>query len=114
MSRQKQKGTAAETAVVRFLQFNGYPDVERRTLTGAHDRGDIAGLRNLVIEVKDHGRMDLAGWLAEVEQERINAGATHGVVWHKRRGKSNPADWYVTMTGHQLLLLLRYMYEGLR
>lgn len=110
MSRQKQKGTAAETAVVRYLQCNGYPDVERRTLSGVHDRGDIAGLRSLVIEVKDHGRMDLAGWVEEAETERVNAGATHAAVWHKRRGKGDPADWYVTMRGEQFLRLLHSLY----
>lgn len=112
MSKQKQKGTAAETAVVRYLQCNGYPDVERRTMSGIHDKGDIAGLRSVVIEVKDHSRMDLAGWVAEAETERVNAGATHCAVWHKRRGKSNPVDWYVTLTGHQYLLLLAHLYGG--
>lgn len=32
MNRSKQKGTAHETAVVRWLQSNGHPNAERRTL----------------------------------------------------------------------------------
>lgn len=82
-------------------------------MSGIHDKGDIAGLRSVVIEVKDHARMDLAGWIGEAERERVNAGASHCAVWHKRRGKGNPADWYVTMTGDQyLLLLLTFLYGG--
>lgn len=112
MNRSKQRGTAAESAVVKWLQCNGYPDVERRTLSGVHDRGDIAGLRSLVIEVKDCARMDLAGWLGEAERERQNAGASHAVVVHKRRGKGNPNDWYVTLSGEQLLRFLMALYGG--
>ena len=112
MSKQKARGTAAETAVVRWLQCNGYPDVERRTLSGIHDKGDIAGLRSLVIEVKDHQRMELAGWVAEAERERVNAQATHCAVIHKRRGKGSPGDWYVTLSGDQYLKLLALLYGG--
>lgn len=109
MSKAKQKGTAAETAVVNYLKSHGYPDVERRTMSGIHDKGDIAGLRSVVIEVKDHIRMELAQWLEEAEAERRNAHASHGVVWHKRRGRGSPGDWYVTMSGEQFLSLLRHV-----
>ncbi len=112
MSKSKQKGTAAETAVVKWLQCNGYPDVERRALGGVLDKGDIAGLRSMVLEVKDHARMDLAGWIGEAEQERVNAGASHCAVVHKRRGKGNPNDWYVTLSGEQLLRFLAVLYGG--
>lgn len=107
MSRSKAKGTAAETAVVRFLQAAGFTQAERRTLNGAKDRGDIAGLPGVVIEVKNCARQELAAWVAEAERERDNDNATLGVVWHKRRGKTDPADWFVTMSGHQFAALLR-------
>lgn len=106
MNKSKRKGTAAETAVVTYLQDNGFPSVERRSLSGANDRGDIAGLRDFIVEVKDHARMDLAGWVEEARVERINANAEHAVVWHKRRGRGSPGDWYVTMTGEDFLRLL--------
>ena len=51
MSRSKAKGTAAETAVVRFLRAVGFTQAERRTLGGTQDRGDIAGVPGVVIEV---------------------------------------------------------------
>ena len=110
MSAAKAKGTAAETAVVRFLQANGYPHAERRALAGAQDRGDVAGIPGLVIEVKAAARMELAAWLDEANAEGdfdpVNYDGDLPVVWHKRRGKGSPGDWYVTMDGWAFLALL--------
>lgn len=107
MSASKRKGTSAETAVVNFLRTAGFVQAERRTLNGAKDRGDIAGLPGVVIEVKNCARQELASWVHEAELERNNDGASLGVVWHKRRGKGHPGDWFVTMSGHQFADLLR-------
>ncbi|MFJ8555282.1 hypothetical protein [Streptomyces sp. NPDC093676] len=112
MSRSKAKGTAAETAVVRYLRDAGFVGAERRTLNGKHDRGDIAGIPSTVIEVKNCARQELPGWVAEAETERDNDGATLGVVWHKVRGRSNPGAWFVTMSGDQFVQLLREL-QGL-
>jgi hypothetical protein len=107
VNRSKAKGTAAETAIARYLQANGFPYAERRTLNGTHDRGDIAGIPSVVIEVKNCAKTELGSWIAEAERERDNDGASLGVVWHKRRGKTDPADWFVTMSGAQFAALLR-------
>ncbi|MFF9714796.1 hypothetical protein ACF1DW_04260 [Streptomyces sp. NPDC014603] len=107
MSRSKAKGTAAETAVVRFLQAAGFAQAERRTLNGVQDRGDIAGIPGVVIEVKNHARDQLPAWVAEAELERDNDRASLGVVWHKRRGTTDPGRWFVTMSGDQFAALLR-------
>lgn len=111
MSAAKRKGTAAESAVVQYLQAMGFTQAERRTLNGAKDRGDIAGLPGVVIEVKNCARQELAGWVAEAEVERNNDNASLGVVWHKRRGKGQAADWFVTMSGEQFVFLLREFME---
>jgi hypothetical protein len=97
-SKHKQKGTAAETAVVRWLQANGHPYAERRTLSGQYDRGDIAGVPGICIEVKNHARWDAATWLAEAITEAENAGVDIGIVVAKKRGTTNPGDWYVITT----------------
>lgn len=107
MSRSKAKGTAAETAVVRFLRAAGFAQAERRTLSGAQDRGDIAGVPGVVIEVKNCARDQLPAWVAEAELERDNDRASLGVVWHKRRGTTDPGRWFVTMSGDQFAALLR-------
>ncbi|MFI5664623.1 hypothetical protein [Streptomyces sp. NPDC051684] len=107
MSRSKAKGTAAETAVVRFLREAGFTQAERRTLNGVQDRGDIAGIPGVVIEVKNCARQELPAWIGEAERERDNDRAGLGVVWHKRRGKADPGAWFVSMSGGQFAALLR-------
>lgn len=114
MSRSKSKGTAAETAVVNVLKDAGFDHVERRALSGALDRGDIAGIVGVVIEVKNHAKIDLAQFVDEAEIEANNDGADLGVTWIKRRGKSSPLDWYVVMTGRRFVWLLRTHFGGRR
>lgn len=106
MNRSKQKGTAAETAVVRYLHTRGWLHAERRALSGSQDRGDVAGIPGVVIEVKNCKRDELGAWVDEAEQERANDGAVHSAVWHKRRGTTDPGAWFVTMTGEQYADLL--------
>lgn len=107
MSRNRAKGTAAESAVVAYLREQGAVHAERRALAGAHDRGDIAGLPGVCIEVKDHQHISLAEFVDEAVTEGVNAHADVALAWIKRRGKGSPADWYVAMTGAQAVALLR-------
>jgi hypothetical protein len=102
----KQKGTSAETAVVKHLVNNGFPEAERRTLSGANDKGDISGIKDVCLEVKDHKKINLAGWIKELEVERRNALATTGAVIHKKRGTLNVGEWYATMPVNLYLKLL--------
>lgn len=106
MSASKRKGTAWETAVVTYLRDNGVPHAERRALNGSRDRGDVAGIPGLVIEAKSAARTELAAWVDEAEQERVNDGAQLALVWHKRRGKTSAGNAFVTMTGATLIKLL--------
>lgn len=90
MSRSKDIGTRAETAVVRFLRTAGWPYAERRALAGAQDLGDITGTPGIVWEVKTRKKpvsdADVAGWLDETETERLNAAAEYGVLVVRRAG----------------------------
>lgn len=97
VSKAKQKGTAAETAVVNWLKSKGRKYVERRSLHGTADRGDIAGIPEVVIEVKNHARMELSAWLAELDVEMKNDKAKFGVVVHKKKGTTDVGEWYATM-----------------
>lgn len=86
-------------------------DIDRRVKRGTKDTGDIAGVFSpfggrVVIEVKNHKAMNLAGWVDEAEIERGNDDAVAGVVIHKRRGKGQAGDQYVTMTVDTLVHLL--------
>ena len=100
-----------ETAVARYLATQLNDDrIERRTKTGAKDRGDISGLRHhgarLVIEVKDCARMALGEWVTEAETERGNDDALAGITVHKRVRRGDMGDQYVTMTLRDLVALL--------
>jgi len=113
-----KKGPLAEALVVQCLREHGWPYAERRVQGGQHDRGDVAGIPGVVIEVKNHAAMKLAEWVDEAVTESkvpahvggiydgITPSPDLSVVWHKRRGKGDPLDWYVTMTGRDFLALL--------
>lgn len=128
MSASKQKGTAAETAVARWLQTHGFLYAERRTMTGNRDRGDISGIPGVVIEVKNCRRDGLPAWVDEANLEAAHVDAdqsrrggipdfgepspagrskTTGVVVHKRVGTTNPGEWFVTMTLDTFAELIR-------
>lgn len=99
----KQAGTKFETLVANYLRaVTGNDGIERRTLTGRYDRGDISGVKlhgqRVAIEVKNTARLDVAGFLAEAEAERVNDSALVGVVVAKRTGKGRPEDQLVIMT----------------
>jgi hypothetical protein len=102
----KQRGTAAETAWVNYLRRRGWHAAERRALAGNKDLGDVAGIPLCVHEVKAHKVLDLSTWVREMQAEMVNARATTGAVVHKRRGTTDPAEWYVTLTGRLYLDLL--------
>jgi len=72
LSKAKQKGTLAETAVADYLRQT-FPAVERRALAGVNDKGDVAGVPGCVIEVKNQRSYKIHDWMKETETERINA-----------------------------------------
>ena len=91
MSKQKTKGSAFEKLVADFLaRALGDDRIERRTVQGANDRGDIAGFRihgkRAVIECKNCVRLELAKWMDEAETERCNDDADFAFVVFKRKG----------------------------
>lgn len=85
MSKSRAKGTAAESMIVAFLR-GLWPGAERRALSGAKDRGDVAGTPGVCWEVKSAVRLNIPEWLRETEAERINSGSDLGVLVIKLRG----------------------------
>lgn len=106
----KAAGRAMETTVAAYLHDHVDDRIERRRQGGSKDRGDISGLRHMggrvVVECKNTSRLDLAGWAAEAETERGNDDALAGIICHKRHGRADPADQWVTMTLGELVALL--------
>jgi hypothetical protein len=99
MSKAKQKGTLAETAVADYLKQT-FPAVERRTLSGANDKGDIAGVPNCVVEVKNQRTYKIHEWMKETETERINAEADLAILVIKPNGVgvSKVNQWWAVVS----------------
>ncbi len=106
-SAAKRKGSQAERDVVAWLKANGYKYADRRLAGATLDKGDISGVPGVTIEIKNHAKLDLAGWTAELEVEMKNDNAWTGVVIHKRKGKGDVGEWYATMPASIWLELLK-------
>jgi hypothetical protein len=103
VNRSKNIGTAAETAVVRYLNTNGWGSAERRALRGNQDAGDITGTPGVCWEIKGGEAAktasdgQLAAWLHETELERARDNAAVGLLIVQRHRK-NVRDWWVVST----------------
>lgn len=95
MNPSKQKGTAFETALVRWLEARGIP-AKRIVLHGNKDEGDI-DLGQFHLEAKNCNSISLSTWIKEAEVETANAGVPVVVV-AKRKGISDPGQSYVITT----------------
>jgi hypothetical protein len=99
----KNKGTAAETAVLRYAWSQGFNDAERIALAGANDQGDVVLMREpkIILEVKagktaqNASLGQISKWLDETARERDNAKAVHGFLVVQRQGFGNTrvANW---------------------
>ena len=95
----KNKGTAAESAVVRYLRDQwGIATAERIALAGAADQGDVRVFPGLHLEVKagnaahNASRSQCEKWMQEAEREAVNARCPVYLVV-KRKGTTDPAKW---------------------
>lgn len=106
----KAAGSRFESQVAAYLAEHVDDRVERRTRGGSKDRGDISGLRHLgqkiVVECKNTSRINLGTWANETEIQRGNDDAGVGIICHKRHGKGQPGDQWVTMTVDDLVALI--------
>ena len=102
---QKNKGDGFERLIVKYLQSQGI-NAQRTRAGWTADRGDISGVRGLVLECKNHKSPDLSGWVKELEHECDNAGAEAGVIIHKRHRYTEARDQYVTLPLHMFVRLL--------
>lgn len=109
-TKSKRTGTAAETAVVRYLQ-QWWPAAERRALSGSKDKGDVAGIPGVVIEVKAAQRQELTAWRRETLAEMENADADLCMLVVKRSRKP-VAEWDAYMPAYQTFLGGHNAYRG--
>jgi len=111
VNRSKQRGTAFETRVVKYLQERGFVNAERRALAGTLDKGDITGLPGVVIECKNVKAIDLAGWMDETLAEQKNARASVAFCVFPRRNR-HIGQAYVLITFDQMLELIAFLNES--
>lgn len=94
MSAAKQKGTAWETALVRFFaeRFGGrYGLAPRRVAqTGQLDTGDLHGISPFIAQAKNYKSVvdGLREGLEGAEIQKVRAGEPYGVALVKRPGKA--------------------------
>ena len=120
MSKAKRIGTAAETAVVKYMIECGYEDTKRVVLHGNRDEGDIhincdtSGIPDIIIEVKSRKDectyKEVEGFMKELEQESINTWGEKYTSFDmpshksylviKRPGKGKVEDWWLCWKEH--------------
>lgn len=89
MTRPKDIGTQWETTVVRYLRSNGFPNAERRALSGSCDKGDLLIAPGLIAECKAHTEYsdaDVRDWWQQTDRERHNSNAEMALLIVKRKG----------------------------
>lgn len=106
----KAAGSTFERSNADYMAKHVNEYIDRRVKSGANDKGDIGGVRahgqRVVVECKNEATMKLGTWVAEAEKERLNDEAIAAMVIHKRKGKSNPGEQYVTMLVDDVIALL--------
>lgn len=106
----KAAGARFERDIADALAAHVDDRIDRRVRTGSKDRGDIGGVRihgqRITLECKNTARINLAGWVQEVADERGNDDALAGLVIHKRHGNADPLDQWVTTTVRELIAIL--------
>lgn len=109
MSKAKAKGTAAETALVKYLRNHGFPGAERRALTGEFDQGDVTGTPCLAWEVKNHRSYKFPEWIKEAKIEAKNAKADLGILVVKPNGVglTSANKFWAVLTVDDMVHLLR-------
>jgi hypothetical protein len=118
MSKQKDIGTRAETAVKNALLAHGYTPLEahRNVLTGSADEGDVwlrSILGLIVFEVKggkaakEASYEQIRKWLQEAHTERDNANGKFGFLVTQRAGVGYPraGEWWAYLTVEDLIKL---------
>ena len=66
-SAAKAKGAGAERDVIKYLK-EWFPYVDRRLAGAILDKGDVSGIPGVTIEIKNHAKMNLAGWVEEQDK----------------------------------------------
>ena len=108
-STQKAKGDAWERAVRDHCRDHGFPWTERTRAGYERDHGDLHLVPGPAVigQAKNHARINLPEWLAQLAEQVTDCGAEHGFVVVKRRGVADPGRGYAVQELDAHLRLLR-------
>lgn len=102
-SSERNKGAAYERAVAKYLTEQGFPTTRR--IDNYHERDDlISCIGWMSHECKNQATMALASWIDQAVEQ---AGILIPVVWHKRKGKSDVGEHYVTMRAMDYMRIVK-------
>jgi hypothetical protein len=89
-----------EIPVEQNFVARGFLRVYRLRQQGTIDKGDIGGIDDVCIEVKNHGVYKFGPWMKELAVEKANKAAAIGalIVKPKGIGKTRVGQWWVVMT----------------
>lgn len=95
-----RKGYAGENPVLGFMHRIGFHRAYRLRNQGVSDKGDLGGIDEVCIEIKNHGRYDFGTWMKETAAEKANAGAATAalVVKPKGVGDTRVGEWWAVLT----------------
>lgn len=79
-----KKGPRFEKDVVEYLRKHGFPHAERRVMGGANDRGDVAGVPGVCMEIKNTVSINMGLAMKEATIEARNANVPFKAVVFKR------------------------------
>lgn len=103
-----RKGNKYERELAAYFNAQGV-DADRLRMGGTVDKGDFqlrAGALKVTVEAKNQKTMTLSKWLAEAQQESVNADSDLGVVAVRKRGTTDAGQSYVVLTLEDFLKLL--------
>lgn len=102
---RRAKGDRAEREVLAFLRDQLGDQLVRARLEGANDHGDIVGLPNCVVQVKNYADISRAmrEGVVGASAQKENAGALWGAAFVRRPGGS----YVVCMTADDWVSMFR-------
>ena len=115
-NRNKAKGTAFETLVLKYFRGRGFNKAYRPATKGGYDTGDINGIvgpqRQAIVQCKNQRSFDLSGWLnattTQAQQEEVGPNAVPLLVVKRPGvGEKNLGDTYAVMRLEDAVSLLR-------
>lgn len=86
VNHNKRRGDQFERDVLALARTRGFPFAERTRPGRREDQGDIWLAPGLILQVKDQKTPVWRDWLSELESQRLEARADHGILVVKRRG----------------------------